>query len=358
MRGGERVLLELVRMFPSADLFTLFWNRGSVSAEIEARVCATSFLDRMPRIVSTYRYYLPLFPAAIRSLDLAGYDLILSSSHAVAKGARVGPGQMHISYVHTPMRYLWESGRDYFQFGSGRWWKRPALVGIRPYLRRFDRRTAGSVDYFIANSDNVKQRIQRVYGAQAKVIYPPADTNFFTPCRGACGAGDYYLVVSSLEPYKRIDLAVDAFARSGRRLVVAGRGTLQRELRERARSARNVEFLGAVDNERLRDLYQHCRALIFPGLDDFGLTPVEAQACGRPVVCFARGGALETVTDGVTGVHFHEQTCQALVSAIERLERAEWDSARIRRNSLQFSTERFHEEMKRFLYGAGLHSAA
>lgn len=359
MRGGEKVLLELLRLFPAADVFTLLWKRGSVSPEIEARVRQTSFLDRLPRVTDAYRYYLPLFPAAVRSLDLAGYDLVISSSHAVAKGVRAPAGAMHVSYVHTPMRYLWESSADYFQFGRGRWWKRAALGAIAPWLRHFDRESASGVNFFIANSENVRGRIRRIYGADAKVIYPPVNTSLFTP-GGEASAGDYYLVASSLEPYKRIDLAVDAFARGRRRLVIAGQGTLEGQLRARARRAPHapLEFLGEVSDEKLRDLYRHCRALIFPGLDDFGMTPVEAQACGRPVVCYGAGGALETVIDGETGVHFPSQTSTALLDAVERLEKTPWDAARIRAHSLRFSRERFQDEMRRFLCDIGVPIAA
>lgn len=359
MRGGEKVLLELLRLFPSADVATLLWKRGSVSPEIEARVRQTSFLDRLPRGTNAYRYYLPLFPAAVRSLDLSDYDLVISSSHAVAKGARVPTGAMHVSYVHTPMRYLWESSADYFQFGRGRWWKRAALSAISPWLRRFDRQTASGVNFFIANSENVRRRIRRIYRADAKVIYPPVDTGFFAPA-GEASAGGYYLVASSLEPYKRIDLAVDAFCRGPRRLVIAGKGTLERQLRARARSALGapIEFLGEVSDEKLRDLYRHCRALIFPGLEDFGMAPVEAQACGRPVVCYGAGGALESVIDGETGTHFFPQTSAALLEAVERLEKMPWDAARIRAHSLRFSRERFRDQVRRFFRDIGVSVAA
>ncbi len=361
MRGGEKVLLELVRLLPSADLFTLVWKRGSASAEIEARVRQTSFLDRLPAAATAYRYYLPLFPAAIRSLDLSGYDRIVSSSHAVAKGVRVPPGAVHVSYVHTPMRYLWDASADYFAFGRGRWWKRAALGAVAPWLRRFDRRSAAGVHFFLANSENVRARILRLYGAEARVIYPPVNTDFFNPSgqarEGFCeDPEDYYLVVSPLEPYKRIDLAVDAFSGGRRRLLVAGTGTLERQLRLRARPP--VVFLGEVSGEMLRGLYRRCRALIFPGLEDLGLTPIEAQACGRPVVCYGAGGALETVLDGVTGVHFRPQTTEALLAAVERLEKAEWPSARIREHSLRFSSKRFQDEMREFLRGVGIDTAA
>ena len=345
MRGGEKVLLELVRLLPEADLYTLLWNRGSVVPEMEARVRGTTFLQNLPRAARAYRYYLPLFPAAIRSLDLRGYDVILSSSHAVAKSVRVPEGAVHVSYVHTPMRYLWDTRADYFRFGRGRWWKRAALALVAPALRRFDRRTAAGVDFFIANSANVRERIRRVYGAEAQVIPPPVDTDFFTPSPSALE--DYYLVVSSLEPYKRVDLAVEAFSGGKRRLLVAGSGTLEAELRARAKPP--VEFLGAVSDERLRNLYQHCRALIFPAREDFGIVAVEAQACGRPVVCYGQGGAAESVLDGRTGFHVHQQSASALLDGVGRLERREWNAGAIRQHSLEFSQPQFHERMKSFL---------
>ncbi len=344
MRGGEKVLLELVRLLPDADIFTLLWNRGTVAPEIEARVRATSLLQRLPAAATAYRYYLPLFPAAVRSLDLRGYDLVVSTSHAVAHAAPAPPGAPHASYIHTPMRYLWDARDDYFRFGRGRRWKRAALALTAPWLRRFDRRAGARVTHLIANSRNVRDRIRRIYGRDARVIYPPVDTSFFTP-GGA--PGDSYLVVSSLEPYKRIDLAVRAFSGGSRRLLVAGRGTLARELRALARPP--VEFLGEVTDEVLRDLYRSARALIFPGRDDFGMVAVEAQACGRPVVCYGAGGALESVADGATGVCFGEQTPEALLAAVEQAERVRWDPERIRRHSLQFSRSQFRARMKELL---------
>ena len=345
MRGGEKVLLEMAAVFPTADIFTLLWRSGSVAGELESRLRGVSFLQRMPGAVSHYRYCLPLFPAAIRSLDLSAYDAILSSSHAVAKSVRVPPHAVHVSYVHTPMRYLWDTRDDYFRFGAGRWLKRAALGAISPWLRRFDRRTASGVDFFIANSENVRRRIRAVWGANAHVIYPPVDTEFFTPGPEAA-RGDYYLAVSSLEPYKRIDLAVDAFSGGPRRLLVAGKGTLDAQLRRRARGS--VTFLGAVEDDRLRDLYRHCRALILPGREDFGIVPVEAQACGRPVICYADGGALESVIDGLTGVHFRPQSAGALMEAVSRLEAMRWNPAAIRANALRFSRHVFREELAAF----------
>jgi glycosyltransferase involved in cell wall biosynthesis len=339
MRGGEKVLLELVRLLPEAEVFTLLWRPGSVAPEIERRVRGTSWLQRLPS--RTYRYYLPLFPAAVRSLDLTSYDLVVASSHAVAHAARA---RRRIAYIHTPMRYLWDAQPEYFRFGRGAWWKRAALAAVAPWLRRFDRRAAAGVDHVIANSRHVRERIRRVWGRDAEVIYPPVDTDFFTP-EGQ--PEDYYLVVSSLEPYKRIDLAVDAFSGGRRRLLVAGKGTLETELRARARPP--VEFLGEVSDERLRDLYRKARALIFAGREDFGITPVEAQACGRPVVCYGEGGALESVVEGTTGVCFRLPSAAALREAVERAETMEWDSRALRQHSLRFSRPVFHARMKEFL---------
>jgi glycosyltransferase involved in cell wall biosynthesis len=229
MRGGEKVLLELVRLLPQADIFTLLWRRGSVAREIEERVRGTSWLQGLPS--RTYRYYLPLFPAAVRSLDLAAYDLVIASSHAVAHAARA---RRRIAYIPTPMRYLWDARAEYFRFGRGAWWKRAALAAVAPWLRRFDRRAAAGVDHLVANSWHVRERIRRVWGRDAAVIYPPVDTDFFTP-EGE--PEDYYL-------------AVDAFAEGRRRLLVAGKGTVEAELRARARPP--VEFLREVSDEALR----------------------------------------------------------------------------------------------------------
>lgn len=345
MRGGERVLLELCRLFPTATVHTLLWNRGSVHPEIEARVRQTSFLQKLPGVAAGYRKYLPLFPAAARSLAVSGADLVLSSSHAVAKGVRVAPGIPHVSYVHTPMRYLWDESGSYFQFGGGSAWKQAGLSLVKPYLRRFDVETARQVDHFIANSENVRGRIRRFWGAEAATIPPPVDTDFFSPAARA-EPGDYYLMVSSLEPYKRVDLAVEAFRRLRRPLVIAGSGTQQRQLR--ATAPENVRFVGRVSDEQLRSLYRGCRALIFPGVEDFGMVPVEAQACGKAVICYGSGGVTESVVDGETGIYFRQQEPEALVEAVERAERRAWDAAEIRRHSLAYSRSEFRDRMEAF----------
>ena len=345
MRGGEKVLESFCRVFPQAEIFTLFYQPGSVSEVIAARKITASWLDRLPSARRHYRWFLPFFPQAIESLKLDGFDLVISISHAVAKGVRSG-GARHICYCETPMRYVWDVEEDYFRFGSGRRWKRALLGLARGRLRAWDLRSNARVDHFLANSENVRQCIARLYGRDATVIYPPVDTDFFNPGPRPPAPGPYFLVVSALEPYKRVDLAVEAFARLKLPLLVAGRGTEERALRRLAPA--NVEFLGWVTDERLRELYRGCRALVFPGVEDFGIVPVEAQACGRPVVAFGRGGALETVLDGRTGVFFPEQTAESLAEAVRCLDKLDFHPAEARRNSLRFSRQRFEDEVRAF----------
>ncbi len=347
-RGGEKVLESFCRLFPDADLFTLFYLPEKVSTRIAEHRVTVSRLNRLPGVARWYRYLLPLAPAAVESFNLRGYDLVLSSSHAVAKGVRVPPGVPHVCYCHTPMRYVWGVSGDYFQFGRFRRVRALLLALWRKRLQAWDVRSSSRVTHFLANSENVRRRILETYERDSTVLHPPVDTDFFTPASRST-AGDYLLVVSALEPYKRIDLAIRAANRLGRRLVVAGSGTLARALRHIA--GRNVEFTGWVADDRLRELYRGCRAVLFPGLEDFGLVPVEAQACGKPVVAYARGGALETVLAHRTGLFFPEQTENSLAQAIAALDNLDFDAEAARRNSLRFSRARFETALQEFLDG-------
>jgi len=345
MRGGEKVLLELCRLFPEAPVYTLLWNCGTVDAEIEQRVAGESFLAKLPGARRGYRNYLPLFPAAVRSLRLPPADLVVSTSHAVAHAVRVPPGAVHVSYIHTPMRYAWG-----FAPGPADPLRRFALAAVRPGLKSFDRRAVQRVDHLIANSRNVARRIRQVWSREAEVIHPPVDVEFFDVdfFDGDPDAPreDFYLVAGSLEPSKRVDLALAATARLGRPLVAAGDGTQSRSLR--ARAGKDVRFLGRVTDEELRSLYRRCRALLLPGEEDFGIVPVEAQACGAPVVAYRAGGALETVRDGATGILFGAQTSQSMADAIERSERIEWDRRVIRAHAEAFSRSAFRDKMGEF----------
>ena len=346
MRGGERVLDELCGLFPDADLYTLVHVPGSTSKRIEARRIFTSPLSRLPGAARHYRKLLPLFPWAIERFRLKDYDLVLSSSHAVAKGVRVPRGAVHLCYCFTPMRYVWDQADVYL--GSG---VRRVLAGpLVSYLRAFDVRTSGPdrVHRFIAISKCVADRIARHYGREASVVYPPVDVDRLRP--DGKPADDFYLLVGGFVPYKREDLAIDAFRGLGRRLLVAGDGPTQSALAARAPS--NVAFLGRIPDAELARLYARCRALIYPQEEDFGIIPVEAQACGRPVIAFGGGGALETVVPlrpdrTGTGILFEPQTPEALAAAVRRFEaeaRA-FDSEAIRAHAEHFSPSRFRAEM-------------
>ena len=343
MRGGEKVLEVVCGMYPDADIHTLFHWRGSVSPAIERHRIRTSFLQHLPMARTQYRRFLPLFPFAIERFDLDGYDLVISSSHCAAKGV-VAPGRArHVCYCHSPMRYAWDQFEAYFgpaRVGAvaSRWLYRPVLSR----LARWDAATAVRVHRFVANSAHVAGRIRRYYNREATIVYPPVDTVFFHPARVA--PESHFLIVSALVPYKRIEVAIDACRRVGAPLRVVGDGPDRKRL-ERI-SGSDVTFLGQLTNEQVRDEYQRAQAVIMPGEEDFGIVPVEAQACGRPVVALARGGALETVTDGDTGVLFPEATAESLGDALRRIGTMSFDSSRIRASAERFSTDRHARAMQ------------
>lgn len=344
MRGGERVFEVLCELFPAADVFTLVHVPGSVSPAIERHTIRTSFVQRLPHSATRYRHYLPLFPAAIEAFDLSGYDLVVSSSHCAAKGVRTPAGCVHLCYCYTPMRYIWDQYGEYFGPGKASLPVRAAMALVRGPLQRWDLRTARNPHCFVAISENVRERIRRIYGRPSDLIYPPVDTARFAVSRGD---GEFYLVVSALVPYKRVDLAVRAFTRSGEPLVVVGTGP--EEARLRAMAGANVRFEGWVADRDLGAYYARCRALIFPGEEDFGIVPLEAMASGRPVVAYARGGALETVTEGVTGVLFERQTEEALLEAVIRVRQARIDPEAARSAAERFDRALFKGTMAAYI---------
>jgi glycosyltransferase involved in cell wall biosynthesis len=347
MRGGEKVLLSLCRLFPEAPIFTLLHVRGTLTPELEAREIRTTFVQRLPDVERRYRSYLPLFPAAAASWDLSGFELVVSSSHCVAKGARVPAGALHLCYCHTPMRYVWDRFDDYF--GPGRvpraagW----AIGVVAEALRAWDAATAPGVHAFAANSAYVAARICRYYGRAAEVIPPPVDTDFFDPGPDPDAPGRYDLIVSALAPYKRLELALEAYRGTGRRLKIVGTGPEQARLS--ALAPPEVELLGRVDDLALRELYRSCRAVLMPGVEDFGIVPLEAMACGRPAVVFAEGGGPESVVEGETGILFREPTAASLRAAIDSLERVRFNGAALRTRAIAFRREVFEARFRAFV---------
>jgi glycosyltransferase involved in cell wall biosynthesis len=351
MRGGEKALEVFCELYPQADLFTLLHNPGSVSKLIENRPIHTSFINRLPGKATKYRYYLPLFPTAIELFNFKGYDIILSTSHCVAKGVRTPPGALHISYLHTPMRYVWDMYEEYFGEDKTGAVQRKIIPLFANYLRMWDVTSSNRVDFFIANSGHVAKRIRKYYRREATVLYGPADTGRFPVCEQK---GDFYLIISALVPYKRIDLAIKVFNQSGKPLHIVGSGPEGERLKKMA--GRSIRFFDRVSAEKLLEHYAACKALIFPGEEDLGLVPIEAQSCGKPVIAYGKGGALETVIGyngsnekQCSGIFFPEQSEAALQQAIDQLESLSWDSRFIHTHAQKFSRERFAERIKAYI---------
>jgi glycosyltransferase involved in cell wall biosynthesis len=357
MRGGEKVLEILADLFPGAPIYTLFHFRGSVSPAIESHPIHTSFLQHAPGLRRGYRRYLPLFPAAIEALDLTGYDLIVSSSHCVAKGVIPSPDALHICYCHTPMRYAWDQEHVYFPRRDGVAARLRGLV--LSALRSWDASSASRVHRYVANSSFVAKRIATYYGREAEVIHPPVDTDFFQPGPTPADTG-YCLMVSALAPYKKVETAMEACERLGLELRVVGDGPEMARLRQKA--GRQTRLLGNVSRETLRDLYRGARFFLQPGVEDFGIAAVEALACGTPVVAVARGGILDIVEDGRHGVLYPETSAETgaepggeeagvaeLVEAVDKAARIGFNSLDLRTRAESFATSRFHDRMEALL---------
>lgn len=350
-RGGEKCLEPICRHFPEAQLYTLLHRKGRLPSAIEALRPRTSFLQRLPKVHRYYRNLLPLMPAAVRSLRLRSCDLVVSFSHCVAKSVRRPFNVPHICYCFTPMRYAWHMRDSYFGGGRFGTLKRFAIDALLARLRHWDQKTAADVTHFIAISHTVQDRIRECYGRDSDIIYPPVDTDFYTPAQ--VRREDFYLCVSAFAPYKRLDLAIQACRKMRRRLIMIGTG--QDEPRLNAISASGVSFLGWQPDEVIRDYYRRCRAVLFPGEEDFGIVPVESMACGTPVIAFGKGGAAETIRNQdepqPTGVLFSEQSVECLAQAIERFERAGemFDPAVARRQALRFRRQRYEQEMLEYI---------
>lgn len=349
MRGGENVLQELLQLFPGTEVHTLVSRPDKLTPQLRSKKIVTSALQKLPGATRHYTKMLPLFPWAVRTMKVpVETQLVICSDASVVKGARIPGAAKMVCYCHSPPRYLWDLQEEYARQAStigvaGRLVFRASV----PYVREFDRRSAQRVDHFIANSRFVQRRIENCYGRESTVINPPVDLEAFTPTERE--PEDFYLVVSQLVPYKRIDIAIDAFNALGKRLVVIGRGSELESLKRRA--GRTIEFLGAQPKEALQDHYRRCRAFIFPGIEDFGITPLEAMASGRPVIAFAAGGSLETIVDVQTGYFFHQQTPEALAAAVRKFEALDAPPAATvcRLRAEEFSPKLFRSRIASFL---------
>lgn len=359
MAGGEKVLEALCRLYPQADIFTHVVDREKLLPEFRRHKISTTFINSLPASRRLYKKYLPLMPHALEQLDLTDYDLVISSESGPAKGVITRADTPHICYCHSPMRYLWDFYQDYLDSAGS-----VTRLLMRPLfhrLRLWDYASAQRVDHVIANSRTVARRVRRWWGKEAAVIHPPVDISRFSSPRmaalqdvpGSPEPDSYYLCLSELVSYKRVDLAVEACTRTGRRLIVAGDGP-ERKLLESI-AGPTVSFVGRVDNEALPALYAGCKAFLFPGEEDFGITPLEAMAAGRPVIAYGRGGVLDSVADGETGIFFERQTADSLTKALDTYEASTeqtWTRDRLKRQAESFSEEIFRKKMIAFIADA------
>ncbi len=341
MRGGEKVLEELCEMFPDADIFTHVYDRRVVSPIIRRHSVKTTLIDKLPFSRRLYKNYLPLMPIALEQLDLRDYDLVISSESGPAKGVLTRPDAIHICYCHTPMRYIWNMYLDYRQSVSPL--MRPLMMWFAASLRQSDQWSANRVDLFVANSNNIRRQIRKYYGRDSVIVHPPVDVEAFH--RTGEKSADFYLAVGQLVRYKRMDLAIEACNRLKRRLVIIGEGEEDKALRKLA--GPTISFLGRQDFSEIRNHYAWCKALLFPGEEDFGMVPVEAMASGKPVIALRRGGALETVVPGQTGLFFDQPTSDSLATAILDFEAIEqsFDPELIATYARRFSKETFKRRM-------------
>ena len=347
--GAEKCVESFTNIWDDFEIYSLidFLSGTDRDKILKGKRAHTSFIQKLPFARDKYRNYLPLFPLAIEQFDLSGYDVVLSSSHAVAKGVLTHSNQLHIAYVHTPIRYAWDLYHQYLrESGLDRGLKGVLAKYFLHKIRLWDASTANRVDHYVANSRYIAYRIQKTYGKSSDVIYPPVDVDKFT-LREA--KEEFYLTASRMVPYKKIDLIVEAFSQTDKKLFVIGDGPDMAKIKSKA--GKNIELLGFASDETMADLMGRAKAFVFAAEEDFGITPVEAQACGTPVICFGRGGARETVRDGESGLYFMEQNAKELLAAVAKFEQNydKFEPVKIRENSLKFSRARFEAEIKSYV---------
>lgn len=353
MRGGEILLEEVLRIFPSADIFSLFYLPENISLSINQFPIYTSRFQKFPKYIRRYyRYFLPFFPKYIEEMDLKKYDLIFSVSHCIAKGIKKTSKQIHICYCNSPMRYLYDQFDVYFKNTNGGL-KLSGLVLkiLREKLMRWDYKSSSkeNVDMFIANSINISNKINKYWHRDSEVVYPFVNLDFYTPYTETSHdkIDNYFLVVSALVPYKKIDIAINTFNKLNKKLIIVGEGTEFKKLNKIAHE--NIIFKGRISDLELRELYRNCQALIFPGEEDFGIVPLEAMACGKPVIAYGKGGVLETVIQGETGLFFNEANADSLINVIEKFNLSDFDPMKCRHRAEQFSPDLFHKKLRRLL---------
>jgi glycosyltransferase involved in cell wall biosynthesis len=343
MGGAEKVLESLIKLYP-ADIYTLVKDTKNLKeTPFEELEIKTSFIQKLPRAEKKYRSYLPLFPIAIEQFDLSDYDLVISSSHSIAKGVLTHADQMHICYCHTPMRYAWDLYQQYLREAR----LKSGVRGIMAkfflhYLRMWDAHSSARVNSYLANSHYVARRIKQLYNQEAEVVYPPVDLNFYTLDEEK---DDYYLTISRMVPYKKMDLIVEAFsAMPDKKLIVIGEGPEEEKIKEKAK--KNIELLPYQDKEVLKKYLQKAKGFVFASIEDFGILPVEAQGCGTPVIALGKGGALETIRENETGIFFQEQTVSSLLEGIKRFEQSSFDPKKVRAHAESFREEVFQEKFQ------------
>ncbi|GIM30240.1 glycosyl transferase [Clostridium polyendosporum] len=342
MAGSERVVINFKELYKEAPIYTTMYNPEKLDKELQDIDVRTSFLQK--KVKKGHQRYLPFMPMAFESFDLNGYDVVLSSSSSCAKGVVTNPSTMHVCYCHTPMRYAWEFYYEYADKTDIGKFKKLFLKYFMNYMRMWDRLAADRVDYFIANSENVARRIWKHYRKESVVIHPPVRCKLFNIGKED---GDFFLILSRLVAYKRLDLAVEAFNELGLPLVIIGDGEEREKLQSMAKG--NIIFLGRQPDEVIKEYYSKCRAFVFPGEEDFGITPLEAQASGRPVIAYGKGGALETVIEGKTGIFFNDQTVTSLVDAVKEFEKMSFDKLEIRKHAETFDEEIFKKKIESFI---------
>lgn len=347
--GAEKCIESFTNIWNDFEIYGLidFLSDTNRDKILKGKYAHTSFVQKLPFAKKKYRNYLPLFPFAIEQFDLSGYDVVLSSSHAVAKGVLTHSNQLHISYVHTPIRYAWDLYHQYLhESGLNHGLKGILAKYFLHKIRLWDVSTANRVDYYIANSHYIARRIKKAYGKSSDVIYPPVDIDKFALRESK---SDFYLTASRMVPYKKIDLIVEAFSQTDKKLLVIGDGPDMGKIKSKA--SKNIELLGFADDKTMADLMGQAKAFVFAAEEDFGITPVEAQACGTPVICFGRGGALETVKEGISGLYFMEQNIRELLATVDKFEQSydKFEPIKIRENSLKFSRARFESEIKSYV---------